>query len=63
MRSAEKTYLLGQSVGLDEAAEFLLATATILFRDRKRDTEAILLRNLATELQNKADARYEHPIT
>ncbi len=61
MNKADKNYLLGQSVGLDEAAEFLLHRASILFKSGRRDEEAKLLRSLANEIQNKADARYEHP--
>ena len=56
----DKLYLLGQSVGLEEAANFLLERASILFKDRQDDS-ANLLRNLANELQLMSDSRYEHP--
>ncbi len=60
-KEALRNYLLGQSIGLDEAAEFLLQRASVIFKDGNRDDEARLLRNLANEIQIKADARYKHP--
>lgn len=61
MNQLDKNYLLGQSIGLDEAAEFLLQRASVIFKNGHCDKEAMLLRNLANEIQIKADARYKHP--
>lgn len=60
MKKSEKDYLLGQSVGLDEAAKFLREKSAEFFVCRKDDI-AGLLRLLAEDLQKKADARYQHP--
>ena len=59
-REIERTYYLGQSVGLDEAANLLLNKASQAFKDG-RDQEASMLRELSKEIQKRGDDRYIHP--
>lgn len=60
MKKSEKDYFLGQSVGLEEAAKFLMNKSQEFYARRNDDT-AGLLRLLSEELQKKSDERYEHP--
>jgi hypothetical protein len=55
--ASERYYQLGQSVGLEEAAGFLLKEATDYF-SRGGDDEAQLLRKLSEEMKKKAKERH-----
>lgn len=60
MSKNNDTYLLGQSIGLDEAAAVLreeAKTAWINDRHKEADTLAALAKNI----QKLADERYKHP--
>lgn len=60
MSKKNEDYLLGQSTGLDEAANFLLEKAKVAW-SVGRDKDAEYLRLLAKEIQTRADDRYKHP--
>ena len=62
MNKEQKNYLLGQSVGLDEASAYLMEESK-LFYARRKDDIADLLRLYSEELKKRADARYDHPKT
>jgi hypothetical protein len=53
----DRTYKLGQSTGLSEAAGFLLEEASKNFK-RRRDSEAELLRGYALDLEKRAEERH-----